>query len=183
MQTFMVNMRNSNALIHQTHGFIISQATRDYTQTSRPDGAASDDWKAVLEAVVLSVRVSAGNEWPDEFVSGEHGDTLQEWYLRHSAAGVTGRRHAPARNTMGPRQPPTMASTIPPRALAASSQSAAEGSGRAHERGRSEGAASHGQSTDRGNSRRGLRASVEPPCRAENCRGNQRRTLAPCRTR
>ena len=171
MKTFMVNMRNSDPLINQTHGFIISQATRDYTQTSRPDGAASDDWKAVVQAVVLSVRVSAGNEWPDEFVSGEHGDILQEWYLRHSAAGVTGRRqvrHAPVRNTMGSRQPPTMASTIPPRALAASSQSAAAVSGRFNERGRSEGAVSHGQSTDRGNSRRGLRASVEPPRRAEN---------------
>jgi hypothetical protein len=65
-----------------------------------------------VEAVTASVRVSAGNEWPDVFVSGGHGDALQEWYLRRSAAGATANRHvrhAPAGSLYGPRQLSTMA--------------------------------------------------------------------------
>ena len=128
IEAFMIRMKESDALLNQTHAFIISQAVLAYTQQhTAAEGPVSNDWKAVVRAVIPSVRVSVVSVWPDEFTPGEHDDILINWHQRHSVPGVTGRhwgRQAPTNNAVSSGRNPAATCTLPSRGLATSSQQA-----------------------------------------------------------
>jgi len=122
IEAFMIRMRDSDALLDQTHAFIIARTVLAHTQQhTAAEGPFSEAWRAVVRAMTLSVRVSVVSVWPDEFTPGEHDDILINWRQHNSVPGVTGRhwgRHDLTSSAVSFGRNLSATSTLPSRGLA-----------------------------------------------------------------
>jgi hypothetical protein len=95
IEAFMFGLRDSESLLDQTHAFIIARAIlarmQQHLATDRP---ISPDWRAVVRALTLSVRVSVVSWWPEEFTAEEHNDILVNWRRHHPRGDRTTRKQA-----------------------------------------------------------------------------------------
>ena len=95
IEAFMFGLRDSESLLDQTHAFIIARAILARVQQHlATDGPISPDWRAVVRALTLPVRVSVVSWWPEELTAEEHNDILVNWRRHHPRGDRTTRKQA-----------------------------------------------------------------------------------------